>query len=50
LRVVEGKVFAQLDGDSDHDDDLWYLDSGATNHMSGCCNTFIDIDTVVRGR
>jgi hypothetical protein len=45
---VEGKVFAQLDGDSDRDDTLWYLDSGATNHMSGCCNAFIDIDMAVR--
>jgi len=28
LRVVEGKVFAQLDGEAEHDDSLWYLDSG----------------------
>jgi hypothetical protein len=47
LRIVEGKVFAQLDGASDRDDTLWYLDSGATNHMSGCRNAFIDIDTAI---
>ena len=49
LRVLEGKVFAQLDGDAEHDDSLWYLDSGATNHMTGCRDAFTDIDTAVHG-
>jgi len=49
LRVMEGKVFAKLDCDSERDDGVWYLDSGATNHMSGSRNAFIDIDTAVRG-
>jgi hypothetical protein len=39
LCVVKGKVFAQLDGETERDDSLWYLDSGATNH----------IDTAIRG-
>jgi hypothetical protein len=47
LRVVKGKVFAQLDGEMEHDDNLWYLDSGATNHMLGCRDSFIDIDMVI---
>jgi hypothetical protein len=49
LRVVEGKVFAQLDGDAARDDALWYLDSGATNHMTGNRNAFVNIDTAVSG-
>ncbi|XP_066320732.1 uncharacterized protein [Miscanthus floridulus] len=49
LRIVEGKVFAKLDGDAERDDGVWYLDSGATNHMSGSRNAFINIDTAVRG-
>jgi hypothetical protein len=49
LRVVEGKVFAQLDGETERDDSLWYLDNGATNHMTGCQDAFIHIDTAIRG-
>jgi hypothetical protein len=49
LRVVEAKVFAQLDGEANRDDSLWYLDSGATNHMTGCRDAFIDINTAIRG-
>jgi hypothetical protein len=50
LEVVEAKVFAQLDnGDDDRDDSVWHLDSGATNHMSGCRSAFQEIDTKVRG-
>jgi hypothetical protein len=48
LRIVEEKVFVQLDGGSEWDDSLWYLDSGATNHMSGCHGAFINIDTTIR--
>jgi len=46
---VEGKVFAQLDGASDRDDTLWYLDSGATNHMSGSHDAFVNIDSGIHG-
>jgi transposase InsO family protein len=49
LRVVEAKVFAQLDGGDQRDDSIWYLDSGATNHMSGCRSAFLNIDTAIRG-
>jgi hypothetical protein len=36
LRVVEEKVFVQLDEEAPREESLWYLDSEATNHMSGC--------------
>jgi hypothetical protein len=49
LRIVEAKIYVQLDEETERDDSLWYLDSGATNHMSGCRRTFIDIDTSIRG-
>jgi hypothetical protein len=49
LRIIEEKVFIQLDAEANHDDSLWYLDSGATNHMSGCRRAFVDIDTSIRG-
>jgi hypothetical protein len=47
LHVVEGKVFTQLDGETEHDNNLWYLNSEATKHMIGCWDAFIDIDTVI---
>ena len=46
LQIVEAKVFAQLDaGEDDRDESLWYLDTGATNHMSGCRTAFHDLVT-----
>lgn len=49
VRIVEAKVFAQLDGDEGRDEALWFLDSGATNHMSGSRGAFFDIDAGVTG-
>jgi hypothetical protein len=49
LRVVEEKVFVQLNEVAPRDESLWYLDSRATNHMSRCRGAFIDIDTAIRG-
>jgi hypothetical protein len=49
LRIVEAKVFAQLGGDNEHDDTTWYLDTGATNHMTGNRDAFINLDTAIRG-
>jgi hypothetical protein len=49
LRIVEAKVYVQLDEETERDDSLWYLDSGATNHMSGCRRAFVDIDTSICG-
>jgi Protein of unknown function (DUF3179) len=28
----------------------WYVDSGASNHMSGCLEHFTNLDTITRGR
>jgi hypothetical protein len=33
----------------EQDDSLWYLDSGAMNHMSGCRGAIIDIEMTIRG-
>jgi hypothetical protein len=49
LRIVEAKVYVQLDEETKRDDSLWYLDSGATNLMPGCHRAFVDIDTSIRG-
>lgn len=29
--------------------ELWYLDTGASNHMTGCVEVFTDLDTSVMG-
>lgn len=49
IRIVEAKVFAQLDGEAERDDTQWYLDSGATNHMSRCRSAFVNIDKQIQG-
>ena len=38
-------------GDASDEDKLdgWYLDSGATHHMSGRCEIFSELDTTIRG-
>jgi gag-polypeptide of LTR copia-type/Zinc knuckle len=30
-------------------EDVWYLDSGASNHMTGCLEYFTNLDTSIRG-
>nr|CAB3459387.1 unnamed protein product [Digitaria exilis] len=42
-------VFAHLNGDGAKDDTLWYLDTGATNHMSGSRAAFSELDGRVVG-
>ncbi|KAJ1271592.1 hypothetical protein BS78_06G139100 [Paspalum vaginatum] len=49
IRVVEAKVYAQFDDNSSHDEGLWYLDTRATNHMSGCWGAFSDLDPKIHG-
>lgn len=34
---------------SEYDDGAWVLDTGATNHMTGCREAFADLDVSVRG-
>lgn len=55
--LEEAKVLAHLDDDPDPTDldndpdpaDLWYLDTGATNHMTGVRSVFSEPDTAVTG-
>ena len=47
--IVEAKVFAQLDDKTKRDEGTWYLNTGATNHMSGCRITFSHLDFQVQG-
>jgi transposase InsO family protein len=51
VHLVEEKVLAQLDGDDggEHDTGLWYLDTGATNHMTGAREAFTELNTRVQG-
>ena len=49
LELVEGKVLTQLDGDVPSDGALWYLDTGASNHMTGDASVFAELDTGIIG-
>jgi hypothetical protein len=49
VELHEEKVFAHLDKEKEHDAGTWVLDTGATNHMSGCQAMFTKIDTLVLG-
>jgi hypothetical protein len=49
VELIEAKVLAKLDDGGDHDDIVWYMDSGATNHMCGTRSTFSHLDTNVMG-
>lgn len=47
LRLVEAMVFAQLNKGEACDDGLCYLDTGATNHMTGSRDAFLELDSGV---
>lgn len=47
--VNEQKVFADLGPREEGDDHLWVLDTGATNHMTGCRSAFSELDSRVYG-
>ena len=47
--VVEQKVHADLGPREEGDDHLWVLDTGATNHMTGCHHAFAKLDSKVCG-
>jgi hypothetical protein len=42
-------VFTHLDEEKERDAGTWVLDTGATNHMSGCQTAFTKVDTAVLG-
>jgi hypothetical protein len=51
LVIHEEKVFVQLGKpEADRDAKVWIVDTGATNHMTGSCSLFVDLDTHVRGK
>jgi hypothetical protein len=49
VEIHEKKVFAHLDEEKECDAGTWVLDTGVTNHMSGCWATFTKIDTTMFG-
>jgi hypothetical protein len=49
VEIHEEKVFAHLDEEKECDTGTWVLDTGVTNHMSGCWATFTKIDTTMFG-
>lgn len=50
-QVVLNEVHAQayLGHEEGHQDDKWYLDIGASNHMSGCKENFAELDSNIKG-
>lgn len=38
-----------LGHEEEHHDDVWYLDTGASNHMSDCKVNFIELDSITKG-
>jgi hypothetical protein len=47
VEIHEEKVFTHLDEEKERDAGTWVLDTGVTNHMSGCRAAFSKIDTAV---
>lgn len=47
--LEEKKLFAALDDTAERDPGRWIVDSGASNHMTGCRTAFSDIDTGITG-
>jgi hypothetical protein len=49
VEIHEEKVFAHLDEEKERDTGTSVLDTGVTNHMSGCQVVFTKFDTVMLG-
>ena len=43
----EKKIKPKLSTKEGYNGELWYLDTGASNHMSGCAKMFAELDTKV---
>lgn len=37
-------------GDQNKETNTWYLDTGASNHMCGYKNMFVELDESIRGK
>jgi hypothetical protein len=46
IELKEEKVYAHLDEENERNAGTWVLDTGATNHMSGCQAAFTKLNTV----
>jgi transposase InsO family protein len=50
VHLVEEKVFVQVTGaEEEKECRRWVLDTGATNHMTGCRSAFSDLNCNIRG-
>ncbi|XP_078447012.1 uncharacterized protein LOC144715880 [Wolffia australiana] len=49
IQLQEEKVFAHLGDKEPRDEEMWVLDTGATNHMSGSRMAFTELDAGVLG-
>jgi hypothetical protein len=49
VEIHEEKVFTHLDEEKERDVGTWVLDTGVTNHMSGCREAFTKINMAVLG-
>jgi hypothetical protein len=49
VEIHEEKVFTHLNEEKESDIGTWVLDTGATNHMSGCRAALTKIDTTMLG-
>uniref|UniRef100_A0A5B7B4M6 Retrovirus-related Pol polyprotein from transposon TNT 1-94 n=1 Tax=Davidia involucrata TaxID=16924 RepID=A0A5B7B4M6_DAVIN len=46
----EGNLFYACQSASEHKNDVWYLDSGCSNHMTGDKSIFLDMDTSINSQ
>jgi uncharacterized protein YheU (UPF0270 family) len=47
IKLKEETVYTHRDEEKERDAGTWVLDTGVTNHMSGCQSAFTKLDTVV---
>jgi hypothetical protein len=49
VHLVQEKVVARLSDAEQKECRRWVLDTGATNHMTGCKSAFSDLDRAIHG-